>query len=65
MTRYYLVKEVDGIVVQKTEIFHNEPRDKRGRYLSPDPNWQTMEKKLRKARRVRCPRCGYEFATVA
>jgi len=61
MTRYYLVKEVDGIVVRKTEIVHEEPRDAKGRYVSPDANWQTMAKKIRQARKVRCPRCGHEF----
>jgi len=61
MTRYYLIKEVDGIVVRKTEIVHEEPRDAKGRYVSPDPKWEPMAERIRKARRVHCPRCGYEF----
>jgi len=61
MTRYYLIKEVDGIVVRKTEIVHEEPRDAKGRYVSSDPNWEPMAERIRKARRVNCPRCGYGF----
>jgi len=61
MTRYYLIKEVDGIVVRKTEIVHAEPRDTKGRYVSPDPNWSATPQNVRKARRVKCPRCGYAF----
>lgn len=61
MIRYYLIKEVDGVVVRRTEVTHTEPRDAKGRYISADPRWQSMVEKVKKARAVRCPRCGYEF----
>jgi len=61
MTRYYLIKEVDGIVVRKTEITHAEPRDAKGRYRSPNPDAPITVPQARKAKHVRCPQCGYRF----
>jgi len=61
ITRYYLIKEVDGIVVRKTEIVHEEPRDAKGRFVSPDPFQCLTAEKIRKARKCRCPKCGYTF----